>query len=62
VIAEAHDHGPGIPDAARALEDGWSSAEGLGFGLPGARRLVDVFELVTEVGGGTRITIAKLAR
>src|SRR5258708_7003170 len=40
----AADHGPGIPDLARAMQDGYSSGSGLGVGLPGARRLMDDFE------------------
>lgn len=53
------DRGPGIPDVALALTDGWSSGNGLGLGLPGARRLVDEFDLTTEAGAGTSVVVAK---
>ena len=53
------DEGPGIPDVQRALADGWSSGTGLGLGLPGAKRLVNDFELDTEVGKGTRVTVTR---
>ncbi len=62
VRAWFHDEGPGIPDTTLALADGWSSGKGLGLGLSGARRLVDEFELDTEVGRGTDITVVKWAR
>lgn len=53
------DDGPGIPDLAQALTDGWSSGTGMGLGLSGSRRLVDEFELESAPGQGTRITITK---
>ncbi len=53
------DNGPGIPDIAQALTDGWSSGTGMGLGLSGSRRLVDVFELDSAPGQGTRVTIVK---
>ena len=53
------DHGPGIADIAQAMTDGWTSGNGLGLGLTGARRLVNEFELQTTVGVGTRVTIAR---
>jgi len=53
------DQGPGIPDVAQALTDGWSSGAGMGLGLSGSRRLVDEFELETAAGQGTRVTITK---
>ncbi|NKZ08265.1 ATP-binding protein [Actinomadura latina] len=56
------DTGPGIPDVAQALSEGWTTGGGLGLGLPGARRLVDEFTLETEVGAGTTVTVAKWAR
>lgn len=62
VRAAFHDHGPGIPDVALALTDGWSTGRGLGLGLSGARRLVDAFELDSEVGRGTSVTVIKWAR
>jgi serine/threonine-protein kinase RsbT len=56
------DQGPGIPDVSLALTDGWSSGNGLGLGLSGARRLVDEFDLATEAGAGTRVVVAKWSR
>jgi serine/threonine-protein kinase RsbT len=53
------DQGPGIPDVQQALVDGWSSGSGLGLGLSGAKRLVNDFELHTEVGKGTRVTVTR---
>ena len=53
------DEGPGIFDVQQALADGWSSGKGLGLGLPGAKRLVNDFELHTEVGKGTRVTVTR---
>jgi serine/threonine-protein kinase RsbT len=62
VRASFHDEGPGIPDTVLALTDGWTSGKGLGLGLSGARRLVDEFELDTEVDRGTNVTVVKWAR
>jgi serine/threonine-protein kinase RsbT len=56
------DEGPGIPDIDLALTDGWTSGNGMGLGLSGARRLVDEFEVETEVGRGTTVSIVKWAR
>ena len=53
------DRGPGIPDVAVAMRDGYTSGSGLGLGLGGARRLVNEFDLKTEVGRGTTVTIVK---
>lgn len=53
------DEGPGIFDVQQALTDGWSSGTGLGLGLPGAKRLVNDFELHTEVGKGTHVTVTR---
>jgi len=53
------DHGPGIADTVRALQDGYSTGGGMGIGLPGARRLVNEFELKSTVGVGTCITIVQ---
>lgn len=53
------DEGPGIPDLKLALTDGWTSGNGMGLGLTGARRLVDEFELDTTPGADTRITITR---
>ncbi|MGH8043783.1 MAG: anti-sigma regulatory factor, partial [Stenotrophomonas sp.] len=53
------DNGPGIPDVAQALTDGWTSGNGMGLGLSGSKRLVDVFELESAPGQGTRVAITK---
>lgn len=58
----ATDHGPGIADIELAMRDGYSTGKSLGLGLPGARRLVDEFEIVSEVGKGTEITMRKWSR
>jgi serine/threonine-protein kinase RsbT len=53
------DKGPGIADVDQALKDGFTSGGGLGFGLGGAKRLVNEFEIVSRPGEGTRITITR---
>lgn len=53
------DSGPGIEDTVRVLEGGYSTSKGFGRGISGARVLVDEFELETELGSGTRITMRK---
>jgi serine/threonine-protein kinase RsbT len=53
------DEGPGIPDVALAMTDGWTSGSGLGMGLSGAKRLVNEFEIDTKPGKGTRVTITR---
>ncbi|WP_280191222.1 anti-sigma regulatory factor [Delftia sp. PS-11] len=55
------DHGPGIADIDKAMQDGYSTSGGLGAGLPGTRRLVDEFSIESRPGL-TRITIAMLRR
>jgi serine/threonine-protein kinase RsbT len=53
------DQGPGIPDVAQALKDGYTTGKGLGLGLGGARRLVNDFSIDSSPGAGTRIMIAR---
>jgi serine/threonine-protein kinase RsbT len=53
------DQGPGIADVDRALVDGYSTGGSLGIGLPGARRLVNEFEMTSTVGVGTCVTIVR---
>jgi serine/threonine-protein kinase RsbT len=53
------DKGPGIPDVQLALTDGWTSGKGMGLGLSGSKRLVNEFELRTEVGVGTCVSITR---
>jgi serine/threonine-protein kinase RsbT len=62
VRASFSDRGPGIPDVRLALTDGWTSGNGLGLGLSGARRLVDDFDLVTGPGEGTTVHVVKWGR
>jgi serine/threonine-protein kinase RsbT len=59
VTVVARDSGPGIPNVQQALQDGFSTAGSLGLGLPGTRRIVDEFEIVSEVGRGTTVTMTK---
>ena len=53
------DEGPGIPSIALALTDGWTTGTGLGMGLSGSKRLVNEFEIESQPGQGTRVTIAR---
>jgi RNA polymerase sigma factor (sigma-70 family) len=55
----ARDTGPGIPNVEEALADGYSTYNGLGLGLPGARRLMDEFTLTSEINVGTTVTMTK---
>jgi serine/threonine-protein kinase RsbT len=61
IVIIAHDEGPGIPDVAQAMQDGYSTGNSLGLGLPGAKRLMDEFEIVSHPGKGTTVTIKKWA-
>ena len=51
------DQGPGIKDIREAMKDGFSTGRSLGLGLPGAKRLVNEFNIQSEVGKGTLVTI-----
>ena len=62
IVVIARDQGPGIPDIEKAMQDGYSTTNSLGLGLPGARRLMDDFEIVSQVGQGTTVTVKKWAR
>ena len=53
------DDGPGIPDLEAAMRDGFTTGRGLGKGLPGSKRLVDDFQIESEVGRGTRVSIIR---
>lgn len=55
----ASDEGPGIPDLRKVMEDGYSTSGGLGAGMPGVKRLMDEFKVVSEPGAGTIITTTK---
>lgn len=56
------DAGPGIPNIDRAMQDGYSTGKSLGMGLPGAKRLVSFFEIISNVAHGTKITIIRWGR
>jgi serine/threonine-protein kinase RsbT len=62
ILVVARDAGPGIPDLEQAMEDGYSTGNGLGLGLPGARRLVDEFELISVVDRGTTVVLRMWVR
>jgi len=55
----ASDNGPGIPDIRQAMRDGFSTSGSLGLGLPGVRRLMDEFEITSQPGRGTIVTVKK---
>ena len=59
LVVIAHDDGPGIRDVEAALRDGYAGRGGLGLGLPGARRLMDDFDVVSQPGRGTTVTMTK---
>ena len=58
----AADDGPGIPDVSLAMQDGYSTSGSLGLGLPGVRRLMDEFEITSDFGKGTTVTVRKWKR
>jgi serine/threonine-protein kinase RsbT len=62
VSVVARDDGPGIPDIDHAMQDGYSTSGRLGLGLPGVRRLMDEFEIVSDAGKGTCVTVRKWSR
>lgn len=59
ILIVASDNGPGIPDIRLALRDGFSTSGSLGLGLPGVKRLVDEFQIVSSVGQGTVVKVTK---
>lgn len=59
---EARDDGPGISNIEMAMQDGFSTGRGLGLGLPGTRRLMDDFAIVSKVGQGTSVVTTKWIR
>jgi len=59
LVITCMDNGPGISDLALAMQDGYTSGQGMGYGLPGAKRLVDDFELQSEPGMGTSVRVVK---
>jgi serine/threonine-protein kinase RsbT len=62
ITVVARDNGPGIANISLAMQDGFSTSGGLGLGLPGVKRLMDEFHLVSDVNKGTRVTIKKWKR
>ena len=59
ILIVAMDHGPGIRDINQAMQYGFSTNKGLGIGLPGAKWLMDEFEINSAVGKGTTVTMKK---
>jgi serine/threonine-protein kinase RsbT len=59
IVIQATDEGPGIPDVEAVLRDGFSTSGGLGLGLPGVRRMMDEFAIVSHKGSGTTVTTIK---
>ena len=62
ITVVARDKGPGIANISLAMQDGFSTSGGLGLGLPGVKRLMDEFHLVSDVNKGTSVTIKKWKR
>ena len=62
LLVVATDEGPGIPDVRKVMEGGYSTSGGLGAGLPGVKRLMDEFDIETNVGEGTEIKAVKWLR
>jgi len=62
LVVVARDSGPGIADIARAMQMGYSTSGSLGLGLPGVKRLMDDFEIVSKAGRGTTVTATKWRR
>jgi serine/threonine-protein kinase RsbT len=59
LIITSKDTGPGIEDIELAMTDGYTSGQGMGYGMPGAKRLVDRFELYSVPGKGTTVRVMK---
>jgi serine/threonine-protein kinase RsbT len=62
IVVIARDDGPGIESIEDAMRDGFSTANSLGLGLPGARRLMDDFAIESAAGRGTTVTMKKWVR
>lgn len=62
ICITARDTGPGIEDIEQAMEDGWTSKNGLGLGLPGSRRIMDEFAIESTKGQGTTVIMKKWTR
>jgi serine/threonine-protein kinase RsbT len=59
IMVVARDKGPGIRDLERAMQDGYSTRGSFGLGLPGARRLMDEFQIRSKPGRGVTVTMKK---
>ncbi len=59
VVIRASDNGPGISDLGRVMRDGFSTSRGLGLGLPGVKRIMDEFDIVSNPQIGTTVTATK---
>lgn len=59
ILIVAHDEGPGIRDVSKAMQYGYSTNNGLGVGLPGAKWLMDEFDIESRLGKGTTVTMKK---
>jgi serine/threonine-protein kinase RsbT len=59
IVVVARDKGPGISDIERAMQDGYSTRGSFGLGLPGARRLMDEFDIRSRPGKGVTVTMKK---
>jgi len=59
IIITCMDNGPGISNVEQAMQDGYTSGQGMGYGLPGAKRLVDEFEIQSIPGKGTTVRVMK---
>jgi serine/threonine-protein kinase RsbT len=59
LVVIARDEGPGIDDVSLVMQDGFSTGRSLGLGLPGAKRLMDEFDIESELGRGTTVTMTK---
>jgi len=62
VMVVARDQGPGIANISQAMQDGFSTSGSLGLGLPGVKRIMDEFEIVSDAKTGTKVTIKKWKR
>lgn len=58
----ARDQGPGISNVPQAMRDGFSTSGGLGLGLPGVKRLMDDFDILSQPGRGTIVTVRRWTR
>jgi len=59
ILITSRDEGPGISDIKLAMMDGYSTGNGMGIGLPGAKRMMDEFELLSQVDVGTTVMMVK---